>query len=64
MFFTNLMESDTPETLEGYKYARKISDQHTKWTEIFLLKSKGDVRGRFQSFIQSVVILATSVSSI
>ena len=46
----------TPEALGGYKYASKISVEHTKWTEIYLLESKGDALDSSQSFVQSVVI--------
>ena len=39
----------TPEALGGYKYVSKISDEYTKWTEIYLLKSKHDALIAFQS---------------
>ena len=46
----------TPEALGGYKYVSKMSDEHTRWTEIYLLKSKGGALHAFQSFVQSMVI--------
>ena len=46
----------TPEALVGYKYVSKISDEHTRWTEIYLLKSKNGALHPFQSFVQSMVI--------
>ena len=46
----------TPEAFGGYKYVSKISDEHTRWTEIFLLKSKDGALHAFQSFVQSMVI--------
>ena len=46
----------TPEALGGYKYVSKISDEHTRWTEIYLLKCKDGALHAFQSFVQSMVI--------
>ena len=46
----------TPEALGGYKYVSKISDEHTRWTEIYLLKSKDGALHAFQSFVHSMVI--------
>ena len=46
----------TPEALGGYKYVSKISDEHTRWTEIYPLKSKDGVLHAFQPFVQSMVI--------
>ena len=54
LVFVDLMGPITPEALGGYKYVSKISDEHTKWAEIYLLKSKGDALNLFQSFVQSV----------
>ena len=56
LVFTDIMEQFTPEALGGYKYVSKISDEHTRWTEIYLLKSKDGALHAFQSFLQSVVI--------
>ena len=56
LVFADLMGPITPEALGGYKYVSKISDEHTKWTETYLLKSKDDALSTFQSFVQSVVI--------
>ena len=50
------MRQLTPEALGGYKYVSKISDEHTRWTEIYLLKSKDGALHAFQSFVQSMVI--------
>ena len=46
----------TPEALGGYRDVSKISDEHTWWTEIYLLKSKDGALHAFQSFVQSMVI--------
>ena len=46
----------TLEALGGYKYLSKISDEHTRWTEIYLLTSKDGALHAFQSFVQSMVI--------
>ena len=56
LVFTDLMRQFTPEALGGYKYVSKISDEHTRWTEIYLLKSKDGALHAFQSFVQSMVI--------
>ena len=42
----------TPEALGGYKYSTKISDEHTKWAETYLLKSKHEALASFQVFAQ------------
>ena len=46
----------TLEALGGYKFVSKISDEHTRWTEIYFLKSKDGALHPFQSFVQSMVI--------
>ena len=51
LVFTYLMGYFTPEALGGYKYVSKISDEHTRWTEIYLLKSKDSALHAFQSFV-------------
>ena len=56
LVFTDLMGQFTHEALGGYKYVSKISDEHTRWTEIYLLKSKGGALHAFQLFVQSMVI--------
>ena len=56
LVFTDLMGPFTPEALGAYKYVSKISDEHTRWTEIYLLKSKEGALHAFQSFVQSMVI--------
>ncbi|CAM9730603.1 unnamed protein product, partial [Ascophyllum nodosum] len=50
------MAQFTPEVLGGYKYVSKISDENTRWTEIYLLKSKDDALHVFQSFVLLMVI--------
>ena len=56
LVFTDLMGQFTPKTLGGYKFVSKISDEHTRWKEIYLLKSKDGALRAFQSFVQSMVI--------
>ena len=53
---TDLMGQFMPEALGGYKHVSKISDEHTRWMEIYLLKSKDGALRAFQSFVQSMVI--------
>ena len=56
LVFPDLMGQFTPEALGGYKFVSKISDEHTRWTEIYLLKSKDGALHAFQSFVHSMVI--------
>ena len=56
LVFTDLILQFTPEALGGYKYVFKISDEHTRWTEMYLLKSKDGALHAFQSFVHSMVI--------
>ena len=56
LVFTDLMGPFTPEALGGYKYVSKIYDEHTRWPEIYHLKSKNGALHAFQSFVQSMVI--------
>ena len=56
LVFTDIMGQFTPEALGGYKYVSKISDEHIRWTEIDLVKSKDGALHAFQSFVQSMVI--------
>ena len=56
LVFTDLMGQLTPKALGGYKYVSKISHEHIRWTEIYLLKSKDGALHAFQSFVQSMVI--------
>ena len=56
LVFTDLIGQFIPETLGGYKYVSKISDEHTRWTDVYLLKSKNDALHAFQSIVQSMVI--------
>ena len=56
LVFADLMGFLTPEALRGYKYITKISDEHTKWTETYLLNSKRNALTSFQVFVQSVLI--------
>lgn len=41
LVFIDLMVPITPEALGCFKYISKISDERTKWTETYPLKSKG-----------------------
>ena len=52
LVFADLMGPITPEALGGYKYITNIFDEHTKWTETCLLKSKHDALTPFQAFVQ------------
>ena len=54
--FADLMEPLASEALGSYKHIINISDDHTKWTESYLLKSKHDALSSFQVFTQPVVI--------
>ena len=56
LVFTYIMGQFTPETLGGYKYVSKISDERTRWTEIYFLKGKDGALHAFQSFVHSMVI--------
>ena len=56
LVFTDILGQFPPEALEGCKYVSKISDEHTRWTEIYLLKSKDGALHAFQSFVQSMAI--------
>ncbi|CAM9564750.1 unnamed protein product, partial [Sphacelaria rigidula] len=56
LVMTDLMGSIMPEALGGFKYGCKISDGYTRWTEIYLKKSKGGTLHAFQSYVQSMVI--------
>ena len=38
--FGDLMGPFTPVAMSGYKYVRKITDDYTKWTTIYLLTDK------------------------
>ena len=44
------------EVLEDQKYVSTISDENTRWTGVYLLKSKDGAFIEFQSFVQSRVI--------
>ena len=37
---TDMMGPILPEALGGFKYVCKISDEYTRWTDIYLLKTK------------------------
>ena len=47
LVFADLMGPITPEALGGYKHITEISDEYTKWTETYLLKSKHDTLSSF-----------------
>ncbi|CAM9595151.1 unnamed protein product, partial [Sphacelaria rigidula] len=52
----DLMRPIMPEALGGFKYVCKISDGYTRWTEIYLEKTKDSTLHAFQSYVQSMVI--------
>lgn len=56
LVFTDTMGPITLEALGGSRFATKTSDEHTKWTETYLLKLKEEVVSTFQAFMQSMVI--------
>ena len=53
LVFADLMGSLTPEALGDYKYITKISDEHTKWTETYLLEVQAR-RSQLLSGIRSI----------
>ena len=53
---SHLMGPITPEALGGCKYANKFVDQHTKWAEIVLHKTKEDTINALRLSVQTVVI--------
>ena len=36
LVFADLTEPLNPEDLEGYKFITKITDEYTKWTQVFI----------------------------
>ena len=56
LVLADLMGPLTPEALGGYKNITNISDEYTKWTEPYLLKSKHNALSSFQVIVRSVVI--------
>ncbi|CAM9776220.1 unnamed protein product, partial [Sphacelaria rigidula] len=56
LVMTDLMGPIMPEVLGGLKYTRKISDEYTRWTEVYLQKPKDGTLHAFQSYVQSMVI--------
>ncbi|CAN0043303.1 unnamed protein product [Sphacelaria rigidula] len=53
LVITDLMGPIMPEALGGFKYVCKISDEYTRWTEIYLQKAKDDSLHALQSYVQS-----------
>ncbi|CAM9496900.1 unnamed protein product [Sphacelaria rigidula] len=51
LVMTDLMEPTMPEALGSFKYVCKISDEYTRWTEIYLKKTKDGILYAFQSYI-------------
>ncbi|CAM9739715.1 unnamed protein product [Sphacelaria rigidula] len=45
-----------PEALGGFKYVCKISDECTRWTEVYLQKPKDGTLNAFQFYVQSMAI--------
>ncbi|CAM9377991.1 unnamed protein product, partial [Sphacelaria rigidula] len=56
LVMTDLMGPIMPEALGGFKYVCKISNEYTRWTEIYLQKIKDGTLHAFQSYVQSMVI--------
>ena len=54
LVFADLMGPLSPEALGGYQYITKILDEHTKWTETYLLDH--DALTSFQVIVQSVAV--------
>ena len=45
-----------PKAYVGFKYVRKITDQFTRWTAVYLLENKSHAFASFHLFIPSTVI--------
>ena len=45
-----------PASLGGYRYAMKFVDQHTKWKEIFLIKTKTQTIDALELFNKALVV--------
>ena len=56
LVLADLMGPLTPEALGGYKNITNISDEYTKWTEPYSLKSKHDALSSFKVSVQFVAI--------
>ena len=54
--YGDLMGPFTPEVYGGFKYARKITDQFTTWTAVYLLENKSSAFDSFCLFVTSAVI--------
>ena len=50
------MGSFTPVAIDGYTYATNITDEHTKWTAVYLLTNKNQALQSLQLFVDSTVI--------
>ena len=46
----------TPEAYGGFKYVRKITDQFTRWTAVYLLENKSFAFDSFRLFVTSTAI--------
>ena len=56
LVYTDFLGPASPPALGGFRYVSKFTDQHSKWTEVFLIKEKSDAVSSLQTFVQTVVI--------
>ena len=54
--YGDLMGPFTPVAIGGYKYVRKITDEYTEWTAVYLLTNKNQALKSLQLFVGSTVI--------
>ena len=55
LVYTDLMGPISPAAMGGFKYVSKITDEFTKYKEIYLIQTKGEVVDTIQLYVQSVV---------
>lgn len=55
LVYTDLMGPISPPAMGGFKYVSKITDEFTKYKEIYLIKTKGEAVDTIQLYVQSVV---------
>ena len=46
----------SPSALRGFQYVSKITDVFSRWTTLYLMKSKSDTLDTFKLFVHSVVM--------
>ena len=56
LIYADLMGPISPAALGGFRYISKITDQHTKWKEVYVIKSKEDAVDTIKCFVQGLVI--------